>query len=291
MAFGRRLLVRLSEVPGLPSVPHLGDTFSGEIGLGEDLVLVESPEQDILDDLAYWDEGGAFSIFGDEMGVEQSTTLALVKNGDDGINAMMAAFGKASSDWAKKDPSAFADFLNDFTALQLRWSGAKSALGGAGGIISGAVSAGTAGLYSGPTGQAIHDGLIKALHQGGLDSPIHKGDFDDLAERLKKVTTFDWKPVVKPGSTIANMIPGGIPGVPSGGLGDLVPSWAKPGGLGLPDPTGDFLKWFKENEHMIVIGMTLIGGLMFAGAIVGLFKAAPIGAKFVAAKYLPMAAV
>jgi hypothetical protein len=295
MNFGRRLQARLSRaVPGLPVSPALGDTFSGEIGLGEDLVLVESPEDDILDDLRYWDEGGAFSIFGDDMGVEQSSILALVKSGDEGLNALTAAYGRASVGWMAKDPSAHSDFLNDLLALQMRWGAAKSALGGAGGIVSGIMSAGTAGLYAGQTGQAIYDNLYKALHQGGKDAPLHKGDFNDLSERLKKVTTFDWKPSTDSGgalSTIQSMIPGGssIPGVP-GGLSGLIPDWAKPGGLGLPDPTGDLLKWWRQNEHFVVIAITVIGGLMLAGVLVGLVKGAPIAAKMAAVKYLPVAA-
>ena len=291
--FGRRLQARLA-VPGLPVAPALGDTFSGEIGLGEDLVLVEAPEDDLLNDLSYWDEGGAFSIFGEDgFGVEQSSILALVKSGDEGLNAMTAAYGRASVGWMAKDPSAHSDFLNDLLALQMRWGAAKSALGGAGGIVSGIMSAGTAGLYSGGTGQAIYDGLYKALHQGGKGSPIHKGDFNDLSERLKKVTSFDWKPSTDSGgalSTIQSMIPGGssIPGVP-GGLGGLVPDWMKPGAPGgVPNPLG-FLKWWEDNEHTIVLIGVAIGCLMLAGALVGLIKGAPIAAK-VAVKYLPVAA-
>jgi hypothetical protein len=293
MNFGRRLQARLA-MPGTSAAPHLGDTFSGEIGLGEDLVLVEAPEEDLLNDLRYWDEGGAFSIFGeDSFGVEQSSILALVKSGDEGLNAMTAAYGKASLGWSAKDPGAYSDFLNDLLALQMRWGAAKSVLGSAGGVVSGVISAGTAGLYAGQTGQAIYDGLYKALHQGGKGSPIHKGDFNDLSERLKKVTSFDWKPSTDTGgalSTIQSMVPGGssIPGVP-GGLGGLVPDWMKNGMPQMPDPAGDLLKWWRDNEHMIVIGMALIGGLMFAGAILGLVKGAPIAAK-VAVKYLPVAA-
>jgi hypothetical protein len=219
--------------------------------------------------------------------------LALVKSGDEGLNAMTAAYGRASVGWMAKDPSAHSDFLNDLLALQMRWGAAKSALGGAGGIVSGIMSAGTAGLYSGGTGQAIYDGLYKALHQGGKGSPIHKGDFNDLSERLKKVTSFDWKPSTDSGgalSTIQSMIPGGssIPGVP-GGLGGLVPDWMKPGAPGgVPNPL-NFLKWWEDNEHTIVLIGVAIGCLMLAGALVGLIKGAPIAAK-VAVKYLPVAA-
>jgi hypothetical protein len=304
MAFGKRLLDRLASdgtsrvVAGLPVVPHYGDTFSGEVGFGEDLILADDPEADLVDE-AVWGSSvrSLEASFGaDDFGVEQSTILGLVKSGNEGLNAMTAAFGKASGEWVTKDPSAFADFLNDLTALQLRWASAKSALGGVGGIVSGAISAGTAGLYSGSSGQAIYNGLYKALHQGGEGSPIHKGDFNDLAERLRKVTTFDWKPNAgTPGgalSTLTGMIPGGggvIPSIP-GGLSGIIPDWMKGGLPSLPDPTGGFLKWWREHEHVIVLGITLIGGLMFAGAIVGLFKGAPIAAKVVAAKYLPVVA-
>jgi hypothetical protein len=280
-------------MPGLPVSPALGDTFSGEIGLGEDLVLVESPEGDLLDDLRYWDEGGAFSIFGEDgFGVELSEIQYLVKSGDERLNALTAAFGKASTGWSAKDPGGFADFLNDLTALQLRWASARTNATGlaAGGL--GAISGLTFGLSTGSSGQAAYDGLIKALKQGGEGAQPHKGDFDDLAGRLRKVTPFDWTPSSQPGTPLSSSLLKVLTPLDTIGMikGDIAPQ----GPLAPPGGTIDLLhklyKFWMEHEHEIVVGGMLIGGLMFAGAIVGLFKGAPIAAKFVTAKYLPVAA-
>jgi hypothetical protein len=287
MNFGRRLQARLA-VPGMPVTPALGDTFSGEIGLGEDLVLVESPEDDIMNDLRYWDEGGAFSIFGEDgFGVDLGEIQYLVKSGDDRINALTAAFGKASADWSIKDPGAFADFLNDLTALQMRWGTAKAAATGLG---IGAMAGLTGGLTTGSPGQAAYDGLIKALKQGGNGAQVHKGDFDDLNQRLNKISGFSWSPSSQPGTPLSTSLLKLVTPLDTVGMvkGDIAPKGV------FNNPEINFLRdlhdfWIK-NEHMIVVGLSLVGGLMFAGAIVGLFKGAPVAAKYVAAKYLPLAA-
>ena len=295
MNFGRRLQARLA-VPGLPVAPALGDTFSGEIGLGEDLVLVEAPEDDLLNDLSYWDEGGAFSIFGeDNFGVEASEIQYLVKSGDERLNALTAAFGKASTGWSAKDPGGYADFLNDLLSLQMRWDAAKANATGLRAAGLGAISGLTGGLTTGSSGQTAYDGLLHALKQGAPPdgAPIHKGDFDDLAERLRKVTAFNWTPSSQPGTPLSSSLLKVLNPLDTLGMtrGDIAPQ----GPLAPPGGTIDILhklyKFWMEHEHEIVVGGMLIGGLMFAGAIVGLFKAAPIAMRVAATKYPLLAAV
>ena len=294
MNFGRRLQARLA-VPGLPVAPALGDTFSGEIGLGEDLVLVEAPEDDLLNDLSYWDEGGAFSIFGEDgFGVDVGEISYLMKSGDERLNALTAAFGKASTGWTAKDPGGYADFLNDLLALQMRWSTAKANATSLGSLLSaGVVSGLTGGISTGSSGQAAYDGLIKALKQGGEGAQVQKGDYDDLAQRLNKIASFSWKPSVQPGTPLSTSLLKIVTPLDTVGMikGDIAPQ----GPLAPPGGTIDILhklyKFWMEHEHEIVVGGMLIGGLMFAGAIVGLFKAAPIAMRVAATKYPLLAAV
>ena len=292
--FGRRLQARLA-VPGLPVAPALGDTFSGEIGLGEDLVLVEAPEDDLLNDLSYWDEGGAFSIFGEDgFGVDVGEISYLMKSGDERLNALTAAFGKASTGWTAKDPGGYADFLNDLLALQMRWSTAKANATSLGSLLSaGVVSGLTGGISTGSSGQAAYDGLIKALKQGGEGAQVQKGDYDDLAQRLSKIASFSWKPSAQPGTPLSTSLLKIVTPLDTVGMikGDIAPQ----GPLAPPGGTIDILhklyKFWMEHEHEIVVGGMLIGGLMFAGAIVGLFKAAPIAMRVAATKYPLLAAV
>lgn len=292
--FGRRLQARLA-VPGLPVAPALGDTFSGEIGLGEDLVLVEAPEDDLLNDLSYWDEGGAFSIFGEDgFGVDVGEISYLMKSGDERLNALTAAFGKASTGWTAKDPGGYADFLNDLLALQMRWSTAKANATSLGSLLSaGVVSGLTGGISAGSSGQAAYDGLIKALKQGGEGAQVQKGDYDDLAQRLSKIASFSWKPSAQPGTPLSTSLLKIVTPLDTVGMikGDIAPQ----GPLAPPGGTIDILhklyKFWMEHEHEIVVGGMLIGGLMFAGAIVGLFKAAPIAMRVAATKYPLLAAV
>ena len=292
--FGRRLQARLA-VPGLPVAPALGDTFSGEIGLGEDLVLVEAPEDDLLNDLSYWDEGGAFSIFGEDgFGVDVGEISYLMKSGDERLNALTAAFGKASTGWTAKDPGGYADFLNDLLALQMRWSIAKANATSLGSLLSaGVVSGLTGGISTGSSGQAAYDGLIKALKQGGEGAQVQKGDYDDLAQRLSKIASFSWKPSAQPGTPLSTSLLKIVTPLDTVGMikGDIAPQ----GPLAPPGGTIDILhklyKFWMEHEHEIVVGGMLIGGLMFAGAIVGLFKAAPIAMRVAATKYPLLAAV
>ena len=294
MNFGRRLQARLA-VPGLPVAPALGDTFSGEIGLGEDLVLVEAPEDDLLNDLSYWDEGGAFSIFGEDgFGVDVGEISYLMKSGDERLNALTAAFGKASTGWTAKDPGGYADFLNDLLALQMRWSIAKANATSLGSLLSaGVVSGLTGGISTGSSGQAAYDGLIKALKQGGEGAQVQKGDYDDLAQRLSKIASFSWKPSAQPGTPLSTSLLKIVTPLDTVGMikGDIAPQ----GPLAPPGGTIDILhklyKFWMEHEHEIVVGGMLIGGLMFAGAIVGLFKAAPIAMRVAATKYPLLAAV
>lgn len=292
--FGRRLQARLA-VPGLPVAPALGDTFSGEIGLGEDLVLVEAPEDDLLNDLSYWDEGGAFSIFGEDgFGVDVGEISYLMKSGDERLNALTAAFGKASTGWTTKDPGGYADFLNDLLALQMRWSTAKANATSLGSLLSaGVVSGLTGGISAGSSGQAAYDGLIKALKQGGEGAQVQKGDYDDLAQRLSKIASFSWKPSAQPGTPLSTSLLKIVTPLDTVGMikGDIAPQ----GPLAPPGGTIDILhklyKFWMEHEHEIVVGGMLIGGLMFVGAIVGLFKAAPIAMRVAATKYPLLAAV
>ena len=292
--FGRRLQARLA-VPGLPVAPALGDTFSGEIGLGEDLVLVEAPEDDLLNDLSYWDEGGAFSIFGEDgFGVDVGEISYLMKSGDERLNALTAAFGKASTGWTAKDPGGYADFLNDLLALQMRWSTAKANATSLGSLLSaGVVSGLTGGISTGSSGQAAYDGLIKALKQGGEGAQVQKGDYDDLAQRLSKIASFSWKPSAQPGTPLSTSLLKIVTPLDTVGMikGDIAPQ----GPLAPPGGTIDILhklyKFWMEHEHEIVVGGMLIGGLMFVGAIVGLFKAAPVALKIAATKYPLLAAV
>lgn len=292
--FGRRLQARLA-VPGLPVAPALGDTFSGEIGLGEDLVLVEAPEDDLLNDLSYWDEGGAFSIFGEDgFGVDVGEISYLMKSGDERLNALTAAFGKASTGWTAKDPGGYADFLNDLLALQMRWSTAKANATSLGSLLgAGVVSGFTGGISTGSSGQAAYDGLIKALKQGGEGAQVQKGDYDDLAQRLSKIASFSWKPSAQPGTPLSTSLLKIVTPLDTVGMikGDIAPQ----GPLAPPGGTIDILhklyKFWMEHEHEIVVGGMLIGGLMFAGAIVGLFKAAPIAMRVAATKYPLLAAV
>ena len=292
--FGRRLQARLA-VPGLPVAPALGDTFSGEIGLGEDLVLVEAPEDDLLNDLSYWDEGGAFSIFGEDgFGVDVGEISYLMKSGDERLNALTAAFGKASTGWTAKDPGGYADFLNDLLALQMRWSTAKANATSLGSLLgAGVVSGLTGGISTGSSGQAAYDGLIKALKQGGEGAQVQKGDYDDLAQRLNKIASFSWKPSAQPGTPLSTSLLKIVTPLDTVGMikGDIAPQ----GPLAPPGGTIDILhklyKFWMEHEHEIVVGGMLIGGLMFAGAIVGLFKAAPIAMRVAATKYPLLAAV
>ena len=292
--FGRRLQARLA-VPGLPVAPALGDTFSGEIGLGEDLVLVEAPEDDLLNDLSYWDEGGAFSIFGEDgFGVDVGEISYLMKSGDERLNALTAAFGKASTGWTAKDPGGYADFLNDLLALQMRWSIAKANATSLGSLLSaGVVSGLTGGISTGSSGQAAYDGLIKALKQGGEGAQVQKGDYDDLAQRLSKIASFSWKPSAQPGTPLSTSLLKIVTPLDTVGMikGDIAPQ----GPLAPPGGTIDILhklyKFWMEHEHEIVVGGMLIGGLMFVGAIVGLFKAAPIAMRVAATKYPLLAAV
>ena len=292
--FGRRLQARLA-VPGLPVAPALGDTFSGEIGLGEDLVLVEAPEDDLLNDLSYWDEGGAFSIFGEDgFGVDVGEISYLMKSGDERLNALTAAFGKASTGWTAKDPGGYADFLNDLLALQMRWSTAKANATSLGSLLSaGVVSGFTGGISTGSSGQAAYDGLIKALKQGGEGAQVQKGDYDDLAQRLNKIASFSWKPSAQPGTPLSTSLLKIVTPLDTVGMikGDIAPQ----GPLAPPGGTIDILhklyKFWMEHEHEIVVGGMLIGGLMFVGAIVGLFKAAPVALKIAATKYPLLAAV
>ena len=292
--FGRRLQARLA-VPGLPVAPALGDTFSGEIGLGEDLVLVEAPEDDLLNDLSYWDEGGAFSIFGEDgFGVDVGEISYLMKSGDERLNALTAAFGKASTGWTAKDPGGYADFLNDLLALQMRWSTAKANATSLGSLLSaGVVSGLTGGISTGSSGQAAYDGLIKALKQGGEGAQVQKGDYDDLAQRLSKIASFSWKPSAQPGTPLSTSLLKIVTPLDTVGMikGDIAPQ----GPLAPPGGTIDILhklyKFWMEHEHEIVVGGMLIGGLMFVGAIVGLFKAAPIAMRVAATKYPLLAAV
>ena len=294
MNFGRRLQARLA-VPGLPVAPALGDTFSGEIGLGEDLVLVEAPEDDLLNDLSYWDEGGAFSIFGEDgFGVDVGEISYLMKSGDERLNALTAAFGKASTGWTAKDPGGYADFLNDLLALQMRWSIAKANATSLGSLLSaGVVSGLTGGISTGSSGQAAYDGLIKALKQGGEGAQVQKGDYDDLAQRLSKIASFSWKPSAQPGTPLSTSLLKIVTPLDTVGMikGDIAPQ----GPLAPPGGTIDILhklyKFWMEHEHEIVVGGMLIGGLMFVGAIVGLFKAAPVALKIAATKYPLLAAV
>ena len=294
MNFGRRLQARLA-VPGLPVAPALGDTFSGEIGLGEDLVLVEAPEDDLLNDLSYWDEGGAFSIFGEDgFGVDVGEISYLMKSGDERLNALTAAFGKASTGWTAKDPGGYADFLNDLLALQMRWSTAKANATSLGSLLgAGVVSGLTGGISTGSSGQAAYDGLIKALKQGGEGAQVQKGDYDDLAQRLSKIASFSWKPSAQPGTPLSTSLLKIVTPLDTVGMikGDIAPQ----GPLAPPGGTIDILhklyKFWMEHEHEIVVGGMLIGGLMFVGAIVGLFKATPVALKIAATKYPLLAAV
>ena len=217
-----------------------------------------------------------------------------MKSGDERLNALTAAFGKASTGWTAKDPGGYADFLNDLLALQMRWSTAKANATSLGSLLSaGVVSGLTGGISAGSSGQAAYDGLIKALKQGGEGAQVQKGDYDDLAQRLSKIASFSWKPSAQPGTPLSTSLLKIVTPLDTVGMikGDIAPQ----GPLAPPGGTIDILhklyKFWMEHEHEIVVGGMLIGGLMFAGAIVGLFKAAPIAMRVAATKYPLLAAV
>lgn len=62
----------------------------------------------------------------------------------------------------------------------------------------------------------------------------------------------------------------------------------------IPNPTGDLWKFWRENEHAIVLGMLVLSGVAAVGLAVAFVHAvrigAPLAAKMAAAKYPLLAA-
>jgi hypothetical protein len=315
MSFGQRLAARLSassvatplrEEPQAIVCFSGDDFFAGEgggdgAGMG-DLDMGGIDYDDLRD--VYFGSSSGFAGFGSyetsdfggyEFGVEQSEITYLAHSGDERLLALANAFGAVSGSWAVKDPSGFADFLNDLTALQARWGKAKASASSLSSLaMTGGMSGLTGGLSTGSAGQSLYDGMIRALKQGGEGAQIHKGDFDDLAQRLNKFKpgSFSWTPSKQPDGTISSAIIKAIQ--PYDVLGMVGGSIAPQGPLAPPGGTIDLLRklhdWWLKNEHIVVVSMLAIGGLMFVGAVFGAVKAAPVAFKVASTKYPLLAA-
>lgn len=264
------------------------DSFGGDMEVSGDLGLGGIDLEDLYD-LAYGGYGhGDFDRYSGfrargltDFGVDLSEIGDLVKSGDDRLTSLSTAFGNYSSTWAKKDPGGFADFLNDLTALQMRWGKAKaaaqSASSQAGSI---ATSLLTGGLSMGSGGQAAYDGLVKALKQGGEGARVQKGDFDDLASRLKAAgAKYDWTPSSQPGAPLTSSALKIVMPLDTLGMikGDIAPQgpFAPPGGT--VDDLRKLHDWWITHEHVIVLAMMAIGGIIFIGTVAGLIKAVKVG--------------
>lgn len=231
-------------------------------------------------------EDSGHDVFGG-MPTTAVDVINLIKAGDYRVQQMGKGFGEFSAVWAKKDPGAFADFSNDWMSLIGRWALAKVAAKSVGSMLSSALAGGaTGGLSGGAAAQQAHDGLVKALRQGGADAPIHRGDFDDLLARIyaaggsvdiahaSPLTPTLGAIVTSPGTAVPQALRE-IEDIPSQ-LGR---------GLGLPDPFAGFksledvLKWLKAHQTELMIGAVAVGGLMLLGVLFTAVKAAPLALK------------
>lgn len=192
-----------------------------------------------------------------------SDTIDLMKSGDYKVSQLGKAFGDFTGTWVGKDPGGWADFSNDWLALQGRWAAAKVA------AKSPALALPFADI--GPA----YAGLLKALDS----SPIQKGDLQDLVQRIEKAG----------GSTNFSKMP--QPKGPDLGLG-ILKATAPVDYLGMltgqevgKGPAGkeiDFLSkalafWQEHKNEIMVVGM-VVGGLMFLGVVTTAVHAAKAAA-------------
>jgi len=223
-----------------------------------------------------------------------SDIIELKKSGDYRLGQLGRAFGDYTGQWVVKDPGAWADFSNDWLALQGRWAAAKAA-----------ASSPSAALPFADT-TTLYTGLLKAL-KAAPEGTVHKGDFDDLVDRLQKAgEKVDLSQMPQPSRSLADLVlkvPDPISHIPSvggaapysmpnvSGWEDKAQAWLKanlPSLPTLPDPTGDFIRWWRANQHVIVLGMLVASGIAVLG-VTAMFVKAVKGATPIVIKSLPAA--
>jgi hypothetical protein len=225
-------------------------------------------------------QGAAFGVLGLGAGEHtQQEVIDLYLSMDDRLAAMKKAFESFGPAWRAKDPGGFNDFINDWTALNMRYGAARAA----------AKSPALALPFANPA--PAFDGLVKAFKQGGALAPVQKGDFDDLDSRLRKAGgNVDYSQVRQP--TALNLA-GGLLALtrnfdPIGMIkGDIAPS----GPLApVVDPMKKLHDFWIKNEHLIVMAGLAASGLAVLGLIAGAIKALPFATKVVVAKAPMLAA-
>ena len=133
--------------------------------------------------------------FGDNVAGEKS--IADLKDLVATWDASMASLGQSAgaflSTWAQNDPSAAADWSNDWAALQQRYAAARadaqSAINSSSSTLTSILSFGVSsvvGDQAGANPQYLE--VLKAVKQATTDvnggATVTKGDYDDLAQRL-----------------------------------------------------------------------------------------------------------
>lgn len=197
---------------------------------------------------------------------------------DDRLAALKKGFEAFGPTWRAKDAGGFNDFINDWTALNMRYGVARAA---AKSPMLAVPFANVAPAY---------DGLVKAFKQGGALAQVQKGDFDDLDSRLRKAGgSVDYSGMHQP--TAPNLA-GGLLALtrnfdPIGMIkGDIAPS----GPLApVVDPLKKLHDFWIKNEHLIVMAGLAASGLAVLGLIAGAIKALPFATKVAVAR-VPMLA-
>jgi hypothetical protein len=222
----------------------------------------------------------SFGVLG--LGVGEHTifdVLDYMKLGDYRVAALGKALASISGVWSVKDPGGYADFQNDLNGLIMRWAAAKTKAQSVSSVLGG---------YGDAT--AEYNGMVQALRQSAPPDggPIHKGDYQDLVERISKAG----------GRVDEAQTP--QPTAPDLGLGinrllapvdyaAMVRGDEAPKGPGA-DAIGDlhklYLFWKAHHTEIMIAGLA-VGGLMFFGIVassLAAFKtAAPMAIKLLPA--------
>jgi hypothetical protein len=188
------------------------------------------------------------------------------------IEQLGKSFGEFSATWAAKDPQGFADFLNDKTALEMRYGAAKA---NAKSLATMAKSAATGGLGIGDVVAQIYAALKQ--HPG----VVSRGDYDDLVERLAAAkgspvgSAVDLAKMPQPFKTVGDKVFAAT--APYDPLSMLTRAQVPKGPVG--EPIEDWLRvfeWLKAHQKEVMIGAAVVGGFLVLGALAGAVKAAPI---------------
>lgn len=151
--------------------------------------------------------------------------------------------------WKASDPAAFTDWTNDWNALQARY---KAALANTGFFTLNSTS---------------WESLQKAMRQGYPPSsaPTVKGDWHDLFDRLTVATKSAG--ATPPKDVPAHLIPqtSGERAYADTAKYDVIASAT--GAQAPSTAAGGFLKWLDDHKTAIIVGVTVVGGVVVLGVL------------------------